>query len=180
MREIEAKYRVPSGDVEAVLAALKTCGLAVSDPVHQDDQAYAQAGWEYGMPKVGATFARLRTTREGHVFTVKRPVSGEMDCVEHETAVADRGEMHAALAEMGFRPTVRIVKTRRTASAAAVSVCVDEVDHVGLFIEVETVVADDRDGVAAQAELDTFVRGLGLDVERTTDTYDSLVRAATS
>ncbi|WP_133741219.1 class IV adenylate cyclase [Actinorugispora endophytica] len=179
MREIEAKYRVK--DVEALLVVLKSHGLRIGDPVHQDDQAYAQPGWDYGMPKTGVVFARLRTTDDGrHLFTVKKPVSGEMDCIEHETVVTDREQMHDAIVEMGFRPTVRIVKTRRSGSLGSVSVCVDEVEHAGAFVEVEMTVGDDRDGMAAQAELDKVVRAWGVDVERTTDTYDSLVRAATA
>ncbi|MBB6174929.1 adenylate cyclase class 2 [Nocardiopsis mwathae] len=178
MREIEAKYRV--GDIEALLAALKQRGLEFSDPVRQDDQAYAQPGWDYGMPKTGSVFARLRTQDGRHTFTVKRPLSNEMECVEHETPVADRDQMHAAVMEMGFRPTVRITKTRRTATTAGMTLCLDEVEHAGYFLEVEMTVDDDRDGADAQAHLDTFVQELGIHTERTTDTYDSLIRAATT
>ena len=39
MREIEVKYHVD--DLEALLAALKGRGIELSDPIYQDDQAYA-------------------------------------------------------------------------------------------------------------------------------------------
>lgn len=57
-------------------------------------------------------------------------------------------------------------------------VCVDVIEHVGAFLELEMTVDDDRDGLVVQEELDVWARGLGVYLERTTDTYDTLVRAA--
>jgi hypothetical protein len=74
------------------------------------------------------TFARLRTQGGRHLFTVKRPLDNEMACVEHETEVTDRVAMHQAVLAMGFVPTVRIVKVRRTAVIGDVVVCVDDVE----------------------------------------------------
>ena len=59
MREIEVKYRVE--DMEALLVALKSRGIELSEPVFQDDQAYAPAGWQFGDSKLGVSFLRLRT-----------------------------------------------------------------------------------------------------------------------
>lgn len=175
-REIEVKYRVQ--DVAELEAELARRGLRLSPPVRQDDQAYAEAGWDYGMSKLGVAFARLRTQDARHLFTLKRPVDNELACLEFETEVADRDQMHEAIQHMGFYPTVRIVKSRRTTRFGELSLCVDEVAHVGAFMEIEKVIGPGQSGTAVQAELDTFARSLGVDLERTTETYDSLVRAA--
>ena len=176
MREIETKYRV--GDVDALLTALKGAGVEMGDARYQDDQAYAPAGWSPEQGKVGHTFARLRTQDGAHTFTTKTPLANSMECAEHETPVGDREQMHHAVLAMGFTPTVRIAKHRRTGTAGQIAVCVDQVEGVGAFIELELVVDDERDGMATQAELDAWARGLGVELERTTDTYDTLVRAA--
>ncbi|WP_222853716.1 class IV adenylate cyclase [Fodinicola acaciae] len=175
-REIEVKYRLR--DAVVAVDQLADHGFRLSSPVHQDDQAYAEAGWDYGQSKIGVAFARLRTQHGRHLFTLKQPQDNEMACLEHETEIADRDQMHAALLVMGFRPTVRIVKSRRTAARGDLSLCLDDVEHAGTFLEVETVVPPGRPGVEVQDDLDRLVRSLGLDVERMTDTYDSLVRAA--
>ncbi|GAA2407505.1 hypothetical protein GCM10010191_14800 [Actinomadura vinacea] len=178
VQEIEVKYRVFDGP--ALEAALAGRGIVLSAPVRQDDQAFAPEGWAYGQSKLGVPFARLRTQDGRHLFTVKTPVANEQACLEQETVVEDREQMHRALLTMGFRPTVRIVKERRTARLAelgGVSVCVDEVAHVGLFVEFESVIAAES-GETAQRELDQLARSLGVELERTSDTYDSLVRAA--
>lgn len=175
-REIEVKYRV--SDPASLEAALQARGLVLSPPVHQDDQAYAQEGWHYGMSKLGVAFARLRTQDGRHLFTLKRPTDNEQACLEFETEVADRDQMHEAIQHMGFYPSVRIVKTRRTARHGELALCLDEVEHVGTFLEVERVIPPGHSGEAVQAELHAFGCSLGADLERTTETYDSLVRAA--
>ncbi|NYJ33795.1 adenylate cyclase class 2 [Nocardiopsis aegyptia] len=177
MREIETKYRVAR--LGALLDALDAAGVELGGPAFQDDVAYAPAGWEPAMGKPGHTFARLRSVDGGvHVFTTKTPLANAMEYREHETVVADREQMHRAVVAMGFVPHVRIVKHRRTGTAGEVTVCVDVVEGVGAFLELERVVDDDRDGAAVQAELDAWARGLGVELERTTDTYDTLVRGA--
>jgi adenylate cyclase, class 2 len=176
VQEVEAKYRV--NDVDGLMRVLRERGAVLSAPVHQDDQAYAPAGWVYGQPKVGVAFARLRTEAGRHLFTVKRPIANEMACLEHETEVVDREAMHRALVEIGFAPTVRIVKVRRGGVLGSVSLCVDEVEHAGWFIEFERVVGRGRSGVEIQAELDRLARSLEVELSRVTDTYDSLVRSA--
>jgi adenylate cyclase, class 2 len=176
VREIEVKYRIHElADLEASLHAR---GLTLSAAVHQDDQAYAETGWHYGLSKLGVAFARLRTQNGRHLFTLKRPLDNELACLEFETEVADRDQMHEAITHMGFYPTVRIVKTRRTTRRGELALCLDEVEHAGSFLEVEKVIGSGCSGEVVQAELDAFARSLGITLERTSETYDSLVRAA--
>jgi adenylate cyclase class 2 len=174
VREVEVKFRVR--DLGALLAALKMRGIELGEPFCQDDQAYAPDGWAYGDDRRGVPFARLRTVDDRHVFTLKRPAENVLSCEEHETAVADRDQMHCAVVAMGFRPTVRIVKMRRTGSLGDLILCVDELDGLGAFLEVERMVPDGVPGEAVQAELSRFVASLGIDAEQTAQTYDVLVR----
>ena len=174
MREVEVKYRVR--DLGALLEALEMRGIELGEPFCQDDQAYAPHGWAYGDDRCGVPFARLRTVHDRHVFTLKRPAENVLSCEEHETTVADRDQMHRAVVAMGFRPTVRIVKMRRTGSLADMALCVDELDGLGVFLEVERMVPNGVPGEAVQAELSRFVASLGIDAEQISQTYDVLVR----
>jgi adenylate cyclase, class 2 len=176
VREIEVKYRVD--DLEALLVALKSRGIDLSEPVFQDDQAYAPAGWQFGDSKLGISFRRLRTVAGHHYFALKQPAGNAQACLEYETQVADRDAMHGAALHMGYRPTVRIAKTRRVAALDTCSLCVDDVEGVGGFLELERLVPDDADTQAVQADLAAFVGSLGIAVTRTQETYDSLVHAA--
>ncbi len=178
MREVEVKFRVP--DAGSLLTALAARGIELGPPTRQDDQAYAPIGWEYGDARAGVPFARLRTVQDQHTFTVKRPAENVMSCDEFESPVADRHQMHLAVLAMGFRPTVRIGKLRRTAALddGQVSLCVDDVDDLGTFVEVERIVPDGVPGELVQAELASFVASLGVTAERSEESYDTLVRSA--
>ncbi|WP_396888549.1 class IV adenylate cyclase [Micromonospora craniellae] len=176
--EVEVKYRV--GDLARLEAALAARGIVLSAPVVQDDQAYARVGWKYGQSKLGVPFVRLRTERGRCLLTVKTPVANEQSCVEHETEVADRDQMHAVVQQMGFYPTVRIRKTRRTAVVGPMSLCLDEVDGLGPFLEIERIIESGEAGEQVQAELHRFACTLMVPLVRTGGTYDSLIQAATS
>ena len=176
VREVEVKYHVD--DLEALLVALKARGIELSDPVHQDDQAYAPDGWRFGDSKLGVSFVRLRTVDGRHYFAVKQPGENAQACLEYETEVANRAAMHGAILHMGYYPTVRVAKARRTATLEHCSLCVDDVEGVGGFLELERMVPDDLPAEAIQAELAAFVAAFGVTAVRTDETYDSLVRAA--
>jgi adenylate cyclase, class 2 len=175
VREIEVKYRVE--DLEALLIALKSRGIELSEPVFQDDQAYAPTGWQFGDSKLGVSFLRLRTVAGRHYFTLKQPADDAQACLEYETQIADRQAMHHAAMHMGYRPTVRIAKTRRVTTLGDCSLCVDEVEGVGEFLELERMAPDDADTQVVQAELAALVSSLGIAATRTNQTYDSLVHA---
>jgi adenylate cyclase class 2 len=176
VREVEVKYRVD--DTESLLAALKAQGIEFSGPVYQDDQAYAPAGWQFGDSKLGISFLRLRTAGGRHYFTLKQPAANAQACLEYETQVTDRDAMHGAALHMGYKPTVRIVKTRRTATLDGCSLCIDHVEGLGGFLELERIVPDDTDAQAVQSDLDTLARSLGVTQPSVHETYDSLVHAA--
>jgi adenylate cyclase, class 2 len=175
MREVEVKYRV--ADLEVLLVALKARGIELSEPVYQDDQAYAPVGWDFGDGKLGVSFLRLRTIDGRHYFALKQPAGNAQDCLEYETEVADREAMHGAILRMAYRPTVRVAKTRRVASLPDCSLCVDDLEGAGVFMELERLVPDETDADAVQAELAEFVASLDIAVTRTAETYDSLVRS---
>lgn len=176
MREVEVKYQIR--DTETLLVALKTHGIELGAPMHQDDQAYAPEDWSYGDDKLGVSFVRLRTVGGQHTFTLKRPAENALSCEEYETSVTDREQMHSAILAMGFSATVRIVKVRRTATLPDLELCVDEVAGLGTFLELERMESDDVPGEEVQAELAEFVAALKIEAKRTDETYDSLIHAA--
>jgi adenylate cyclase, class 2 len=156
--------------------------MAWSEAAVHDVQADVAADWVAEAVRNGRQYLESQCVpqRDGgrHVFTLKRPAENLLSCEEHETDITDRDQMHAAIVAMGFRPTVRIVKMRRTGAYRDMLLCVDELSELGWFLEVERMVSGDVPGEAVQAELCRFVESLGVAVERTEQTYDWLVRHA--
>jgi adenylate cyclase class 2 len=176
VREVEIKYAIQ--DIEALITVLKSRDIELGEPAYQDDQAYAPQGWQFGDSKLGVSFVRLRTVDGRHYFALKQPTINAQSCLEYESEVADRQAMHQAILQMGFYATVRVAKTRRTASLGDVTLCVDQLEGVGTFLEVERLVPAGVPAEAVQVELAAHVADLGIVAERTRETYDSLVRAA--
>lgn len=56
--------------------------------------------------------------------------------------------------------------------------CVDEVEDLGTFLELERMVPAHLSGATVQDELIGLVASLGIQMERVEETYDSLVHAA--
>jgi adenylate cyclase class 2 len=175
VREIEVRYQVE--DLETLLVALKAGGIELGEPAYQDDQAYAPVGWQFGDSKLGVSFLRLRTVDSRHYFALKQPGENAQACLEHETEIADRDAMHGAILRMGYYPTVRVAKIRRVATLDHCSLCVDDLEGVGGFLELERLVPGDAAAQTVQAELAAFVASLGIMAARTNETYDSIVRA---
>lgn len=171
--EIEARLRLDHGP--SALAALDALGLVLDEGVMQDDQAYAPVGWGYGECRLGITFARLRTAGGQHWFTVKRPITDVRTCIEHQCRVSDREAMHNAILLMGFRPTVRIVKTRRSGRIGELKVCLDDVHGLGLFLEMEALARPGDDLTEVRQSLDALIETLEVPAERCFDTYDALI-----
>jgi adenylate cyclase class 2 len=176
MREVEVKFTI--SNPAAATSALAARNIILAEPIFQDDQAFAPVGWSFGDSKLGVTFLRLRTVDGRHWFTLKEPGANAQDCLEHETEVLDRAQMHQAILRMGYWATVRVAKFRRTGRHGEVSLCLDEVEGVGTFLELERMVPDDAPAAVVQEELAAFVASLGIEAVRTAETYDTLVRAA--
>ncbi len=176
MREVEVKFTV--SNLAAVTTTLAARNIVLAEPIFQDDQAFAPVGWSFGDSKLGVTFLRLRTVDSRHWFTLKQPGVNAQDCLEHETEVSDREQMHQAIVRMGYWATVRVAKSQRTGRHGEVSLCLDEVEGLGSFLELERMVPYGTPAAVVQDELAAFVASLDLDAVRTAETYDSLVRAA--
>ena len=168
------KCRV-AATAESAAAHLAERGAAWSAPVLQDDQAFAERDWSFDQPKIGFTFARIRSVDGHHTLTLKVPQANALACLEYETGIDDAAQTAAMLAAMGYRPTVRIRKCRRTALFGDITLCLDEVDGLGVFIEAEMMRAPDADATETQGALRAWLETFQLPIEFTEDGYDTLM-----
>jgi adenylate cyclase class 2 len=178
MREIEIKARV--FDKPALLALLQSQGVAVSEPVTHHDRVFgvldAQGDDENSQP-----WLRIRTETRGdtvrHLFTLKKSITNQMDSIEHETEVTDDTELEKIILHSGFTPYSDLTKTRQTAHQGEIEICIDTIEGLGDFIEVEKLTDEDANYDKVAEELWKVLEGF--DVKRSnhvTDGYDVLMR----
>ncbi len=165
MLEVELKFRVADhAPVRAILLRVEATGGA----------EHAEADHYFNAPDrdfaVTGEALRLRRIRDRNILTYKGPkLAGPIKTrpeVELDVAPGDAGAetVSALLTGLGYRPVAVVRKTRETFTVAGpfpVSVCLDTVERVGTFVEVE-VLADESQAAAAQAAVRAAANELGL------------------
>lgn len=178
MREIEIKAQV--ADKAALLGVLSGQGVKVSEPVTHRDRVFGLSGVS-GDDENSQPWLRIRTeTRAGstrHMFTLKKSVTNQMDSIEHETEVTDDKELEKIILHSGFEPYSDLTKTRQTAHKGEIEICIDTIDGLGDFIEVEKLTEEDVDYDTVAKELWEVLESFGVHrANHVTDGYDVLMR----
>jgi len=162
MREIEIKIRVD--DMDLFEKNLVAQGCVLSKPIHQHDTVYLRIGetsiWE-GV-KSGSIVLRIRRDDDGALFTLKQQQTHELDNAEFETRIADPDALHESLLIMGFRPGIEVKKVRRTGTLDGDEICLDTVEELGTFVELERLAIEDVDPRCVTKELYKKLESLGL------------------
>lgn len=173
MREIEVKARV--ADFEPIIQKLESLGCLLSQPILQDDKVFLQNGLGFDDLIPGNNVLRIRRQGEKNIFTLKVKGAREMDCIERETEISDTEKLSEILKYLGYYEVVHIRKSRRKCNYQNLEICLDEVDVLGTFIEVEEL-TEEGDGGKIQDKLFDFLVSLGVKKgDRVLSGYDKLM-----
>ena len=174
MKEIEIKAYLK--DKEAILEKLAELGCVLSDPITQSDTVFVQKVGPLDIYLSNGLFPRIRRTGDGRtIFTVKKPVSLDaLTKLEAEMEVSDANALKNALEMMGYQESNTVKKIRRKGHIGEFEICIDEVESLGTFIEVERM--SEMDVERIRTEIETFLRSLGVPQEdETVKGYDILM-----
>jgi pantoate--beta-alanine ligase len=171
MLEIEQKYA--RADFAALERRLAELGARPGEEVAEADQYFN--GPDRDFARTGEAF-RLRRIGRDNFLTFKGPRAAHAVKTRTELEVPlppgdEAAEQHAQLLRhLGYRPVTVVRKRRRSfhlvRGGFAFTVCLDDVEEVGRFAEVE-VMAPPEQTEAARAALTGLARELGLsDVEQ--------------
>jgi len=163
MKEIEVKAHLK--DKERVINELKKIGAALSAPIKQIDTVYTRVIGKKELYLSNDHFVRIREKSDGRfIFTVKADKSKKEALIktEHETEVKDAKELEQALFLMDYQISNKVTKVRQTATVGYYEICLDDVEELGSFIEVEKMAGTDADVNAIVVELNSFIASLGV------------------
>jgi adenylate cyclase class 2 len=166
MLEIEMKFRV--NDFAAVAQTLQAWQATAQPVIEEADHYFNAPDRDFG--KTDEAF-RLRTIGVENRVTYKGPKQGGPTKTRTEIEMGVESGIEAAdkfcqmVQHLGYRPTA-VVKKRRTIYAFerggfALQACLDEVETLGRFVEIE-IVAEPAQKERAQETLLAVVRDLGL------------------
>ena len=98
------------------------------------------------------------------LFTVKKPTSWNvLTKTEHETEIKNKDELEQAIFLMGYKIANKVIKNRITTNFKEFEICIDEVEKMGTFIEVEKISDGDIDIV--RSEVNNFLVSLGVSLD---------------
>jgi adenylate cyclase class 2 len=163
--EVKAKLR----DKATTLKKLTDLGCDFSDVKTQDDMVWVSKTGSLEDFLSNNVFLRIRVQNgEKVILTAKSPKgkSGNESLVkrEHEVVVSSADEARNILSLMGLQEAVRVFKKRQTAEYDGYEICLDEVEGLGSFVELEKM-ADEAGAAQIQKEMLDFLLTLGVSPE---------------
>lgn len=161
MREIEIKLRV--NNLKELEKKLTEKGLVISKEISQHDVIYSNNGVEiFNSMKEGDNIIRIRRQDGEAILNLKQQKSGEMDNLEYETQVVDPEAMNEILLKLGWKPVVEVKKIRKRGKLGEYEICLDRVEQLGDFIELEKMTDNNADPEKVRDELFKELKKYGL------------------
>ena len=170
--EIEVKAKIKYfGQIKN---KLKEMGCVLFEPIVQDDYIYNKKGIDLYKGYDGSPVLRVRVQGKKILFTLKKNRSNELDCIEKELEISNKETMEDIFELLDYEKTVEVHKKRIKTNYKDYEICLDEVEELGSYIEVEKM--SDEDGEKVQSELFDFLQTLGISKEdRVFNGYDTLI-----
>ncbi|NOX57317.1 MAG: class IV adenylate cyclase [Planctomycetes bacterium] len=155
--ELEIKIKVSAH--EPVRDALRRVGGVLKSTVLEVNRLFDNTD---GALRTRGEVLRLRTQRsiDGSSdkvrLTYKGPTEGGVykSRQEHEVEVSDADTMLAILTNLGYRDAFLFEKRRETWTLAGATVELDEVPHLGTFVEIEAATPEKIDAICERLGLD--------------------------
>jgi adenylate cyclase class 2 len=182
MLEVEMKF--PGADFAAVERRLAECGAAAGEALHEADHYFNSPDRDFARTDEAL---RLRRIGPANFVTYKGPKQGTRGKTRTEIEVplaegdAVAEDFQRLLVHLGYRPTAVVRKHRRLyrlrRDGYDLEVCLDEVEGLGRFAEVEIRAPADQ-AEAAQQVLRATAAALGLPEQEERRSYLELLLTA--
>jgi adenylate cyclase, class 2 len=171
-REIEVKASVK--DFKNLKEQLTKLGCTFSEPVTQHDEIFLKKPKAFGDHKLGDPVLRIRQAKGKVIFTLKKSQKVELDKIEKEVIVDNADVLRELIDHIDFHKVIEVRKIREKTNYKDMEICLDQIEGLGNFIELEKM--SDKDGEEVQKELFKFLSTLGIDKkDQVTNGYDVLL-----
>lgn len=172
MREIEIKFKVEN--IEDLITRLVNKGCTISDTISQKDTIYV-GNLNDTESREGATFLRVRKTDNKIELNYKKQSNKLMESQEIEFGVDSYEKANEFLKALGFQEWVQVNKKRRNTTFGAYNICIDEVERLGNFVEIELLIQE-KEEKDYEAQLLSVAKELGISTEnRVNSHYDTMI-----
>jgi adenylate cyclase class 2 len=159
MNDLEIEIKAWCPDLAPVRKTLETLGAVYVKTEREEDRYFNHPARDFSR-----TDEALRLRRVGDIVTLtyKGPKLSQTSKarVEKETCVDNGSEASDILALLGFKASGTVIKTREFFDLNGITICLDQVDGLGAFVELEKKGGDLE---AIEQELLALAGQIGLD-----------------
>ena len=183
MIEIEKKFQVENFDkVRQKLASGDLDLMEEHASTHQSDEYFNHRQLRFELQDIAL---RIRRVEDQHVLTFKGP-NQDADTkirqeIEVELAKEDADKISQMFLGMGMMSVAHVDKYRETITVrwegSTVEICLDAVEGVGYFVELEIIAESETEVPADKAKLESLAEKLSLSNSTTTSYLEMLLQA---
>lgn len=168
MKEIKVKYRLDH--VDELINKLERLGCKMSDMEDQKDTVYV-TNLKNISSDAGSIFLRVRKNNDKIELNAKRHTHLMQSRKEVEFEVSSYEDANHFLELIGFKKWVEVVKKRIHTTYENCNICIDEVDSLGSFVELEYVVEDSKKDQDILEKIAKVAKKLEIDTTKEVDQY---------
>lgn len=106
---------------------------------------------------------RIRKINDKTILTLKVQDADLNTAQELELEISDDKTMHKILQTIGFTAKVELSKKRQTTEYKGYHICLDEVDRLGDFLEIEKLAEEGADKKAVYSEMMNILEEFGIE-----------------
>lgn len=168
MKEIEVKYQLE--DRNKFLKKLEALGCEISEVNHQKDTIYV-SDVNHIENTPGSIFLRVRKDNDKIELNAKKHEKVMQARTEVEFGVSSYSDANKFLELIGFQKWVEVSKKRVHTFYKDCNICIDEVDTLGSFVELEYVVDDKEEEEKVLEKIEEIAKEIGIDTKRVVNQY---------
>lgn len=175
MLEVEIKARIKNRT--EILQKLDKLGCTIKRGKEQEDRVFIKKEIQNFENPLGENIIRLRREESKNILTLKKKMQENKACLELESLIEDYESVSRMLEEMGYKQVAIIKKKRMRYALDKMSICIDSVEDLGDFIEVEIMTEENNESQEkAILEIENFFKKLDIDKEDYEEKrYDTLM-----
>lgn len=172
MREIELKFKIEN--IESILTFLEKQGCEISPMNYQYDTIYVK-DLNHVESTEGSIWLRVRKTNDKIELNYKKQSAKKMESEEIEFEVSSYEKANSFLKALGFQEWVQVNKKRRYTKYQDYNICIDEVERLGTFIEIELLI-EEQTNEDYEEKILNVAKEMGIDIlNRINSHYDTMV-----
>jgi adenylate cyclase class 2 len=174
MNEIEIKVKID--DKDKFKNKLKNLGCILSIPFKQEDYVFVSKDIIGDNTGPGDIIIRIRKENGKNKLTLKQKKQNIVESKEIEFEVSDLKKAKDFILTLGYKEHVIVKKTRIKTSYKDYEICIDDVEKLGTFIEVEVMTDEEEKALHYEKEMMNFIKSLGIStIEKIDKRYDTLI-----